>query len=150
MDQMNAALVAVDPGATCGLCRVSFVTETFRTVVFPVDYMKSVLDICTPVGKLIVERWFLYPNARIRKFSDMPGPEAIGMLRYWALEKGLPMERIPAKLRLPLLSRVPGDIRSPHARDAVALALYWIRRDLGPLAAERVAGWYHTSQVIKE
>lgn len=119
----------VDPGETCGVCLVEVDRHEAWVCQAQMDELEEVMNGFLPVTHLIVERWFLYPGNRIAKFDDMPGPEAIGMVRSWANRHGLKMERIPAKLRLPYLRDVPDSLRGDHQRDAMAMALYWLHRN---------------------
>lgn len=127
--------VSIDPGKTTGLALFDFTNRTLFLAFAPMDRIETVLDhfwSIAPFRHYAIERWFLYPNAaRKLTFSDMEGPEAIGMARLWGNRHGLTLTRIVASHRRPYLDKVPANIRRPHLRDATAIGLTYLDREKG-------------------
>jgi len=126
-------LAVIDPGTVCGLC----LFDTDRTVLTAVDLsmddIDEQLDSWSPIDQVLVEAWMLYPwMAKKLSFHKMPGPEAIGMVRSWANRNRHVLHRTPAACRTPYLSSARKVLpKTAHATDAVALGIYWLRKNRG-------------------
>jgi len=126
---MANVLVSVDPGNTIGICRFDINARSLWSTWVSMDEVWLLLSCWFPIRWLVVERWFLYPGPYAKRltFSDMPGPEAIGVIRSWGMLHGITrLDRVAARLRRPYLSRVPEEIKNEHSRDAAAIGLYWL------------------------
>lgn len=133
-EEHETRLLALDPGKTTGVAFFHPPGKLLIAGAVPIDHLHLVLDYFWAHftwKDYVIERWFLYPGAaKNLTFSDMEGPEAIGVARLWGIQHELELDRIVAQHRRPFLPLVPREVSQEHVRDAVAIGLCALdRRD---------------------
>lgn len=140
--KMKIRLLAVDPGKITGIAFFDLDKKELWFGAFEMDELPRILDqYACEADHVIVERWFLYPKMASKLyFSDMPGPEAIGVVRGWCARLGLKIERVSArtwkhgyKSFLEKYESIisPFDPENEHTRDAYRIGMWWLGRRLG-------------------